>query len=506
MARIPSAFYTGYQPTSDFGDVFSNIAKALIAAPGPTELAQKQVQTDYYRALTDQARAKVASDARKSGVGAVYADVARRLMQNGMAASDPAMAAHADAGSAAWMDPSARFASVTPDLARATADADKVGELGDVFRTYAGLVPGLPDETADRLAAGSGKPITLDQAKGRLAARNAGNYAALPMEERAAIGALPNESEVKGGIIRGLPANDQRIAALGAPAFGPSDSQVKGGLLSRNFNTLDHLTPQQQHALGAQPTAGTPRNYQTPDKRVGITMDGRTDENGQPLPQGSIIAQVQSTPSELRPNVEAGLQNADIALQNFGSLLKSTYDLGASDPTLFGVTGNARRLAQNVTEQLKNAGLVATGDVNTALADAARRVEDTGLLAQQFDPNLSDIDKMSTLLAFSAAEAVAGQSGRSVSDKDVHLFRGIVGDPTSFFSSQANYLSGLRRLDQIATDRANIARQRLGKAPVSSVLGAAGAPNAAGPRAPAVAPQGSGQPRIRIDAQGNVVQ
>ena len=57
---------------------------------------------------------------------------------------------------------------------------------------------------------------------------------------------------------------------------------------------------------------------------------------------------------------------------------------------------------------------------------------------------------MATLAAYQAAAALARQEGKGLSDKDFKLFRGIVGDPKAWLSTQEAFLAGTRRLRNVA--------------------------------------------------------
>ncbi|OFX03280.1 MAG: hypothetical protein A3E78_12135 [Alphaproteobacteria bacterium RIFCSPHIGHO2_12_FULL_63_12] len=400
--------------------------------------------------------------------------------------------------------------------------------VGNLWRFFMANQPGVSDPQLGRAVVGSGQLIGVNDAvslpdRDAVAGRNAANSLAQAMQvegvqsgdrrysaDQSLAGTRYTADQSRAGAFDRKMLDPVDIAAGGTvlpgqmpsgapdPRFG-GRSQVVGQdtetvAKARIFNALTGdrqalaVGPSQTQVAGAEALALPEdqriaalfgeREYADPTSPSNVRIGAAPQTVGKP----GVPSQAAKAKDVLRPQVEAKLQSVDIAMENFQKLTKTTYDIGAADPTLFGLAGNVRRLSQNVTEQLRNAGLVASGDLNGALAETADRI------GAVFDPNLSDIEKLSTLLAFSAAEALAGQEGRSVSDNDIKLFRGVVGDPTSFFSSQPQFLAGLRRMDQIATDRANVARGRLGKPPIQSVLGTPGAAPAGAPAPAGAAP------------------
>lgn len=248
--------------------------------------------------------------------------------------------------------------------------------------------------------------------------------------------------------------------AIGKPAV-EDVGKVKGDFARRAINApggISALNPTEQHFIGAAPGNQTPRNYIGPKGEKLQTYDGVTDaRTGQPLPPGGLIAGVQGTPDQsgLRPNVQSGLQNASIENQKFKALLDHTRQL-ANDPSNFGIPGFVKGLAQDVTQVSDGLakGLGYTG-LSDAVADAKQKAIDNGLSPNSlpglftFDPRLPSLHTASDLLVYQAASALAGQSGRSVSDKDVQMFRGIVGDPRDWLGNQDKYLAKLDTIERI---------------------------------------------------------
>lgn len=287
------------------------------------------------------------------------------------------------------------------------------------------------------------------------------------------------------------PVVSTRRDAIGQPALESID-KVKGDFARRAVNSptgLAGLNPTEQKFVGAAPANQTPRNYIAKNGQVFQTYDGITDaRTGAALPPG-MIASVQGTPEQsgLRPNVQGALQRADIVNQKFKKLITMTRE-AATNPMNFGVTGFVKGTLQDVGQLGQN---VATGlgyqGINEALADTQKRAAAAGvspaLLSGVYDPQLNELHTLSDLMVFSAAEALANQQGRSVSDKDVKLFKDIVGDPREWLMSQEKYQAKLDTIERIVDAYQNVNTQNLrGGAPSAA---APAAPGAAAPPSPA---------------------
>lgn len=247
--------------------------------------------------------------------------------------------------------------------------------------------------------------------------------------------------------------------AIGQPAVEDL-GKVKGNVARVAVNSPGGLAAADdatQRFIGVEGKGQqTPRNYVANGANF-ITNDGLTDAStGQPLPKGGYIANAQGPAKEvgLNNSVTTGLQNADIANQKFKALSAYTRNLAQADANNFGVTGMVKGAVQDVNAV---AGNIASGLGYTGIQDAAAAARDSAvrsgvdpkLLSGVFDPKLPALHTAADLMVYSAAEALAGQSGRGVSDKDVKMFKTIVGDPTEWAGNQQKYLSKLDTIDQI---------------------------------------------------------
>lgn len=250
-------------------------------------------------------------------------------------------------------------------------------------------------------------------------------------------------------------------SGLTAPGVAPiiSETDQKGTLLGQNFDNLPALNPNQQEVLGARISgdkAGTPRNYIVGNQSF-ITYDGRTDaQTGQPLPPGGHIGTVEGGAGDvgLTNSTASGVQQNIIANNKFKNLAAMTREVAQRDPMNFGVPGfvkgvaqDAAQIAQGIAQGLGYQG--AEQMLHEATKGAMQSGVDPNLLSGVFDPDLSSLHTLSDLMVYAAAEALAGQSGRSVSDKDVVFFKRIVGDPQSFLMNQQKYLAKLSQIERI---------------------------------------------------------
>lgn len=274
---------------------------------------------------------------------------------------------------------------------------------------------------------------------------------------------MVSETDARGSAFRALSAPSQ------AQAVGPTKDEVAGSVAAEDAPTMS--TSERRAFVGAEPKIDgrAPMNYVVPgaDGNVmaqGRTLDGRTDATtGEPLPQNAQIVKREATGTAddvITKNQRGNLELEVVGYEDFKGLLDQARQVGQSDPTLFGTTGNIRRLAQGMTSQMANIGLLsgdAETDMNAAYQDAYARMASNGVdmtLFGPYDPNLDDITKLSTLLTYGAASVLAGQEGRSVSDRDVKVFRQVVGDPASWLGTQQSFLSGIDLMERILAQRA----------------------------------------------------
>jgi len=301
----------------------------------------------------------------------------------------------------------------------------------------------------------------------------------------------------------GVPTWERQSEAYGQPASVPL-TQQQGAVLAavrQQPGGIAGADAPTRRMIGAGDPQLTPRNYVI--KGTGenvITYDGTTDaRTGEPLPPGHLAGvQGSATDVGIRPNVQSGLQNAELARGRFKLMLGYTRKIAESDPTLFGVTGRARNLFQ---EGVQLAGNVAQMFGGSNIRDAQEKVRNSAISAgvnpalvkELFDPNLPALTAAANLLVYQGAAALAGQEGRDVSDKDAAIMRNTFGDPQALLSSRESFLARLQAAEDIVDLMAKADRQfRERQAPRGA------------------APSGAMQPgavkTIRIDREGNIIQ
>ena len=253
-----------------------------------------------------------------------------------------------------------------------------------------------------------------------------------------------------------------------------SDSEVKGGVAQG----MD-MTPEQQAAyVGAEPKTPPQADAYVSAANPGQvyrSVDGVNDVNGAPLPADALKTSVSATSRDatgLTNPVKTGVQTNLVGLDTLGSMVAEARSVAAKDPTLFGITGAARTAGQNLMQQWQQFQQVAPREAdaltqqNQSMLDSITSIEDPdGLVARflssEYDPNLSTLDLYGRLLPYAAAAALAQQEGRGLSNQDVTAFRGIVGDPTSLWGTQAGFLNRLDVLDKMITARKQRAAETL---------------------------------------------
>lgn len=405
---------------------------------------------------------------------------------------------------------------------------ENTAALGDVFRNY-----GTPDfDRGMALNNAIRAGVTADNLGGYERYGAANTYGATdPRTTNAVVGAGGSYGSTAAGFREGEAGTDRRAAntlaetvrqfdnkpmtigsdtgpvivrqseAYGKPAVEDL-GKVKGNAARVALNSPGGLAAADettQRFIGAgEKGAQTPRNMVSKSTGLNyISNDGITDaRTGQALPTDAFIANAQG-PAEsvgLTNGVKGDLQKQDISNERFKNLIGFTRNLAQASPDNFGVAGRVKGAVQDVNAV---AGNMAQGLGYTSLQEAVNNARDKalkngvspGLLSGVFDPKLPALHTAADLLTFSAAEALAGQSGRNVSDKDVKMFKSIVGDPNEWFGNQEKFLSKLDTLEQILGMNSEVTSQRLrGTVPAAQAAPGAGTPPSAASGAPPVQP------------------
>jgi len=194
--------------------------------------------------------------------------------------------------------------------------------------------------------------------------------------------------------------------------------------------TPEEADKAKQYAI-AQVSKSKGRTITTgPDGGVTIEEGGPAIEEGGPAL------------GDLTNNVRSGMQKQSIAAEDFNRTadIATEYLIDPANANLFGPVGKVRQIMQSGVEVGNNIALTfGYQDADEMAEDLRQEVARNGvaqLLPEIYDPNLDAVDAVWGLLIYKGAAALAGQEGRSVSDKDVQFFREIFGGPKGLFSSQ----------------------------------------------------------------------
>lgn len=150
-------------------------------------------------------------------------------------------------------------------------------------------------------------------------------------------------------------------------------------------------------------------------------------------------------PKSLQNSVDKSV----LAMKDFQISGNRALDIGRKDASLFGVAGQIRRGIQNVTGQIDALSQAFGAD---RFSDISTELQAAGVASKFFDPNLTNLGKMATLTAYQAAKALAQQEGKALSNTDFKIFRDLVGDPDSFFSTQDAFVAGMELLMETANE------------------------------------------------------
>jgi hypothetical protein len=152
------------------------------------------------------------------------------------------------------------------------------------------------------------------------------------------------------------------------------------------------------------------------------------------------------------------------AVIKFGGSIRNMRDLvEQTGPSGFALAGVGRRAAQNISQQILSASGIGLDQLQAEALGLARSGDSPDQELQErirsmFDPALSSLGPAAVLLAYEGAEAVAGQTGRALSDNDFKRFLDVIGDPTSAFSTYDGTLARLGVLDAAVLNSVNAER------------------------------------------------
>lgn len=241
-----------------------------------------------------------------------------------------------------------------------------------------------------------------------------------------------------------------------------TDSEQKGRLIGNNWdnmaaNSTAPLSDEQLRVLGAAPKSSTSAgsNYIAPDGSVHLTSDGKTDlQSGAPLPAGGHLGTITgSTNDVIDPTntLKSNLQTSIINNGQFVTQAGAMVDMAKAHPEAFGPVGFLRGVGQEAMQTgAQLLGLVGGDD---AFAQAQTAVANAGLknlFPDMYDANLPKARAAYYVLLYNYASALTGQSGRSVSDKDIELAQRALGNPDDLFGSANNFITKVQTAQALA--------------------------------------------------------
>lgn len=447
--------------SSPIAQSFSDIAKMFMSGPTPEERERARAQTGVFGAQTNAYNAQARLDSMKADE----------------------LAAQAAALKSAGADLASLFAEYTP---QGVPVAEMQGPLQ----------PPMPAGTQGPELPGTAFPTESPEMRGRRMTSGLGDlFARIGKDNAAAL-----QAGITAGQAFGTPDDMRRSMVLQGKTidaeFAPTASEgarimaskprsrteVEGQFLADNFSNLDKLNPYQREALGAEPKKGTAFSV-APDGTV-------TYESGGSAATGLAKSNVATQ----QKNLEANQQ-----LLRMVDQLESLVD---SDPTIVGPIGNIQRGAQTAFDTADNlTKMFGSVEGYNAELEQARQLAARNNLSLDFNPNLPNVIKLNNLLLYKAAEALAGQSGRSVTDNDIKKIRAVTGDPGSWIEGPRAYKSGLSLLRNIANANIETTGKILGSGTVDSLMPGAPQPSLGGPAPTTGAPPAAAEDPLVMKAR-----
>lgn len=428
---------------SPLANAFSQIGSAIANGPSAEQRALFSAESDLNRLKVDE---MIRQANAVKGAGSRLSDIFGEHLA-GIDATPQTMVGPAPQEGYTMEDPADQTMRRTTGLASLFADVGKEGAAAIKEGLATGQAFGTPDEMRRSMVLGG---HSIDP-----------NFA-------------PTAAE--GNRIMTRKTDDSIREAAAKPM---TESEFKAKQLQQNWDHLDQLSPQQQLATGVAPKKGMSL---TTDADGNVSFSTGGDATGMDKP--------------ITKDYQKSLQ----ANQELKSYVTALRDLVKTNPSGVGPTGNVQRIAQNAADVMQVATKMfgSPEGVNKALATAAVDAQAHGL-SLNFNPSLPLITRIHNLMIYKAADALAGQSGRSVTDADLKRIVGTVGDPSSWTEGPQAYTSGLDFLDNMADINIQRSSEMLKAGNVNPVMpggnATAGAlPINTTPGAPAAAPAGAAQP------------
>lgn len=430
------------------------------------------------------------------------------------------------------VDPAAHFRNSIPELATVAANANQYGQIGEFGRVAGANMAGTTPEITTRAMLGAGSPMSAtpvgeaNTLANRTQQANIHAGATLAAQRYASDRAAATQEAIANRTLVPTPDGNggfryiRSVDAAGQPAPVPaSEATLRGqtAVADRTLVPVRDATGNVTYAraadavgqpVGARPVDHAPSNSfviarhpQTGEQR---SLRADSPEATALAGQGWMVApaNIQATSATgLTPSQEGTEAQAQSHMLNFADLVTRAYAL-SRDPTAMGPAGAIRGFVQDATAAIDGMTQLMPESVRQQYQqtrDAAARATATG----RFDPSLSQLNSLFQILPYAAAQALASQEGRGVSDTDVRNFQRMAGTE-NWLNSPQDFGARAQLMMDIVRDRVNRSRALTGRPPIDPgafVLGG-GAPAPAGGTPAAAAPPR----RIRLNPDGSIRQ
>lgn len=427
MARGPNPYYAPAGQYEGIAEGVNNLASAFLSTPDPAATARAEATAWTGRKAREGVMDSVAARQGREQLGSLF--------ENFSADSyDPRQILSAAVGSGAY----------------------KPGEIGDLYLTMAGNLPGMTDEQRAGALVGTGRTIgenagvSLGDREG-VATRNFENDSALQsQEDQAALNrALATER---------LRQQDNPRGTLQPVQYVMDDGKSVSGLFGNRTGYLD--------------SQGQPLDMSR------VTTVSRI---GQPTGTNEDLG--------LTTGAQTALQKQGNEMAGFQAAISAARQVG-QDERNFGPSGLLRSTVQDAVQAGQALGSTLSQEANNVQRDLVQTGSNVGL--DHFDPNLSQLDMMENLLSYRLAK-FNDPAGR-VSDADFRAAKQSLGFGKAL-GNQADFMSRLDLLEQMLQgdqSRVNSSLGRTDPSGVGDMFQGGGSQQAA--------PQGGGSPIVRTDA------
>lgn len=332
---------------------------------------------------------------------------------------------------------------------RRTAEQRNEDQINNAFRTAgprAAQSPEQFDRTATAISEQYGVPVEQSRVRLRQALETSAPQA---QYEQIAPG---DSGYPTGG--RGMYQRNSltgQVTAVGNTASNPLADAVAAFAAGRGEqNMSERIVPDDVVARFGQDPNGV--YVYVPDAR-GLTSIVRVDD-----PEARRVSLTGSP-------IGAG---ESVPVYTFGANLSDVYNLVESRPASeFGTPGGLQALAQGIGQQVLGlAGMPLDVIIGQARGDAVSMGVTERRAEEVFNPSLTEVQQTLRLLAFSAASAIGGIEGRTLTDRKLDEFIQAVGNPRDPLNSRGAVLTRLRQLDRLIINDLNAVRRDRGIDPI----------------------------------------